>query len=83
MLVGGFVAGRTDLVVAGALGSAADVALRAMLCARLGQPRLGAVLHPLGATMLLGIQWYSLLRNAAGRTSEWRGRRYVTSRPVT
>lgn len=82
VLIGGLVAGRTDLVVAGLLGSAANVALRVALCARLGQPRLGAALHPLGATMLLAIQWYSLLRNAAGRASVWRGRRYVTTRPV-
>ena len=78
-LVAGCVVGRPAWIGAGAVGSAAGFALRALLVARLGQSRLGALLHPLGAALLLANQWWSLLRNAAGRTSEWRGRRYVAA----
>ena len=40
---------------------------------------LGALLHPVGVVLLVSIQWFALLRNALGRPSTWRGRRYPTA----
>ncbi len=40
------------------------------------QPIGSALLHPLGVLALLGIQWLALLRQFAGKPSEWKGRKY-------
>lgn len=41
---------------------------------RFGQSALGALLHPLGITLLLMIQWYALVRHVVGRPVPWKGR---------
>ena len=41
---------------------------------RFRQPLLGAILHPVGITLLLAIQWYAFVRNMAGRPIPWKGR---------
>ncbi|MGC8551694.1 MAG: glycosyltransferase family 2 protein [Phycisphaerae bacterium] len=41
---------------------------------RFGQSALGALLHPLGITLLLIIQWYALLRHVMGKPLPWKGR---------
>jgi uncharacterized membrane protein len=38
---------------------------------------LSALLHPLGVAFVLVIQWWSLLRAAAGVRATWRGRAYT------
>jgi len=43
---------------------------------RFHQSILGAVLHPLGISLLLAIQWYALGRKLLGRPATWRGRIY-------
>lgn len=50
---------------------------------RFRQSPLGAVLHPLGVTLLVAIQWYALTRSLLGRPASWRGRSYdrKNSRP--
>jgi glycosyltransferase involved in cell wall biosynthesis len=48
--------------------------------ARFRQPFLGAILHPVGITLLLAIQWYALVRSLLGRRSGWKGREYVPAR---
>lgn len=80
LLLGGLVAGQPAVAAAGAVGSAANLALRLLLCVRVGQPLVGALLHPIGAALMLANQWTSLLRDRLGRQSEWRGRRYVGPR---
>lgn len=45
---------------------------------RFRQSPTGAVLHPLGVTVLLAIQWYALLARLVGRPARWKGRGYVT-----
>ena len=35
---------------------------------------LGALLHPVGITMLVGIQWYATIRTWVGRPVGWKGR---------
>ena len=34
------------------------------------------MLHPVGILMLLGVQWYALVRQGLGRPVEWRARVY-------
>ena len=45
------------------------------------QPLDSALLHPLGVTVLLVIQWLALARQLAGKPAVWKGRAYVTSAP--
>ena len=47
---------------------------------RFRQPLLGALLHPLGITLLLAIQWYALIRRMVGVQSSWKGRSYAVAK---
>jgi hypothetical protein len=40
------------------------------------QPLLSALLHPVGVTMLLALQWYALLLKLAGQQVTWKERAY-------
>ena len=77
LLITGLVSERPGVAWAGGIGLAANWALRFLLCARFKQAWLGAWLHPLGAMLVLAIQWVALVRYLRGRPSEWRGRRYL------
>jgi len=46
---------------------------------RFRQPLGSALLHPLGVVALLAIQWNALVRQLAGKPSEWKGRSYGTT----
>ena len=63
--------------VAGA-AAGAGLATRLLLAARFRQSLAGALLHPVGVTVMLAIQWAALVRSARGRPSVWRGRVYPT-----
>lgn len=41
---------------------------------RFRQSVVGAMFHPLGVAMLLGIQWYALVRSVLGMPIGWKGR---------
>jgi hypothetical protein len=67
------------------LGYAPGLAIAAVILAYL--PRLlgvwlfrqsvvGALLHPLGITLLIILQWYALIRSLVGRPATWKGRSY-------
>ena len=43
---------------------------------KFGQPVGAALLHPLGVTVLLVIQWLALIRHFTGKPSVWKGRSY-------
>lgn len=43
---------------------------------RFRQSLLGALVHPLGVTLLMAIQWHGLLRLVFGRSTSWKGRAY-------
>lgn len=43
---------------------------------RFRQSLVGALLHPVGVTILVAIQWYALLRSVVGRPATWKGRSY-------
>ena len=65
-----------SLFVPAAIGVAANLLLRGLLVRRLGQPLVGALLHPLGAALVLAIQWQALARHLSGAPSRWKGRSY-------
>ncbi len=85
LLFGGQIAPFLWLPLALTGGSAAAAALatvsvaltlgvRLLLTARFGQSLGGALLHPVGILVILGIQWYALVQSWSGSTIEWRGR---------
>ncbi len=57
-----------------ALALAAGWNARLAAAARFRQPRLGALLHPLGIALFLAIQWHALARHLAGKPAVWKGR---------
>ncbi len=63
-----------SLLLAGAV--VASYLPRVIAVRRFSQPRVSAVLHPVGILMLLGVQWYALVRQGLGRPVEWRARVY-------
>ncbi len=63
--------------VPAALALGCGIGLRLLLAARFRQPALSALLHPAGVGGLLALQWWSLLRRAAGGRATWRGRAYT------
>jgi hypothetical protein len=70
----------TEPGVLSAAAVAASLGLRFFLAWRLRQPMLSAVLHPIGVTALLVVQWAALIRTARGRPATWRGRAYPAHR---
>ncbi len=46
---------------------------------RFKQPFLAALFHPLAIFLLLGIQWYALLRSILRMPATWKGRSYSTT----
>jgi hypothetical protein len=59
-------------IAAGAAGL--GLATRALLALRFRQSWLGALLHPVGVTLIVAIQWQALWRKLRGRRPEWKGR---------
>jgi len=49
---------------------------RMLAVRRFKQPVISALLHPLGVTLLLMVQWYALVRQISGRPVAWRARSY-------
>jgi hypothetical protein len=69
---------RQDAVAAG-LATLATILLyypRAAGISRFRQPLAGALMHPVGMTLLVALQWYGLLRTTLGRPAIWKGRSY-------
>ena len=50
---------------------------RLLAVRRFKQPLKSAIIHPLGITLLLCIQWYALTRQLLGRPVGWRQRNYT------
>ena len=48
---------------------------------RFRQSLVGAMLHPIGITLLVAIQWYAFVRKALGKPSRWKGRGYADAAP--
>ncbi len=52
---------------------------RVLAFRRFQQPLGSILLHPLGVTAMVGIQWAGLIRFLRGRSASWKGRRYQPS----
>ena len=76
LLAGAVAAASFSLFVPAAIGVAVNLLLRGLLVKRLGQPVVGALLHPVGAALVLAIQWQALTRHLSGTASHWKGRSY-------
>ena len=59
-----------------ALAVMASYLPRLLAVRRFEQPLQSALLHPLGISMLLAIQWYALVKQIFGRPVAWRARAY-------
>ena len=65
-------------VWATALAAAVAAFLPRLLASRrFRQPLRSALLHPLGITVLLALQWYALVRKLRGGAISWRSRAYA------
>jgi hypothetical protein len=56
------------------LGTVLVYGTRFLLALRFRQSWLGALLHPLGAAVVVAIQWFALLNGLRGRSVPWKGR---------
>ena len=54
------------------------ITTRLVLALRFRQSIVGALLHPLGVTILVAIQWYSWFLRRAGRGVAWKDRAQAT-----
>lgn len=63
----------TGLIAGAAL---AGPAFRLFLAMKFRQDPVGALLHPVGVTVLLAIQFWALVLELRARPAEWRGRSY-------
>lgn len=61
-----------------ALAVVASYLPRLLAVRRFKQPLLSALLHPLGISLLLVVQWYALARQIFGRPVAWRARAYAS-----
>ncbi len=70
---------RKDALILLALvfAAIADWGIRFASARRFRQDWRSALLHPLGIVLLLGVQWYALVRKLSGRTVSWRNRAYA------
>jgi Glycosyl transferase family 2 len=78
LLIGGGL-GSVVLWTAAALGVFANLWQRLLMRQRFAQPWSGALLHPVGAVLVLCINGWAALRHLLDRPSVWRGRRYQRS----
>lgn len=77
MVAGWLVEGNGSLAFAlGWLGTFPGLFIRLAGIPRFKQPVLGAILHPLGISLLLIIQWQARLMAWTGMRFSWRGRSY-------
>jgi hypothetical protein len=75
MLVVGFLRDWPMAVLAmAAAGAIFTLCARVLLAFRYAHPPLAVLLFPLGAAVLVAIQWHALLRRLRGRRPNWKGR---------
>jgi hypothetical protein len=65
-----------DAAALAALAALLAYAPRWLGAARFRQSAVGAILHPVGVTLLVAIQWYAFCRKLVGAPASWRGRSY-------
>jgi hypothetical protein len=65
----------------GAIGAVLFALIPRLIAAlRFDQSLFGALLHPIGVTVLLAIQWYALIRSMLGWPTGWKGRTYMRAK---
>jgi len=72
-------------IVVAAIAAGVSLLPRWLAARRFRQSWLGALLHPLGITLFVGVQWWSLARRLFKQSPTWKGRRYdqfATARPT-
>ena len=86
LLVGGHVLPPIVAVIAWLAGASGDTMRLALIAAALSwimrflmtvvfrQSWLGAILHPYGVAVLMGLQWVAFFRWRSGKKVSWRGR---------
>jgi glycosyltransferase involved in cell wall biosynthesis len=67
------------VLIPAAIGTAAAYLPRLAAVRRFRQPLDGALLHPLGISIFLVLQWVALGRKMLGRPAGWKGRTYGAS----
>ncbi|WP_375262686.1 glycosyltransferase [Palleronia sp.] len=75
-LVAALVAGSATAATLSALAVLLVYGARAAMARRLDQSWLSVLLHPVGVSVLLAIQWTALVRARRGVQASWRGRQY-------
>lgn len=65
---------RTSIIILAVIATLLSYWPRLMAAFRFRQSMLGAMLHPLGMSLLVIIQWYALARYMLGKPIAWRGR---------
>jgi glycosyltransferase involved in cell wall biosynthesis len=79
LVVAGLVSGsRAAWWSIAVVATAVGMGTRLVLAVRFRQSIIGALLHPLGVTILLAIQWYSWVLRRAGRGVAWKDRAQAT-----
>jgi hypothetical protein len=73
LLLGGYGSPATMACVA---AIAMSMAVRLIAVRRFDQSLSGALLHPVGVSILMAIQWYALASSLLGRPARWKGREY-------
>lgn len=63
-----------DVLGMAAAGALFALCARALLAVRYAHPPLAVLLFPLGAAVLVAIQWHARLRRLRGRRPNWKGR---------
>jgi len=63
-------------IVSCALAISMSLAVRLIAVRRFDQSLFGALLHPVGVSILMAIQWYALGSLLLGRPARWKGREY-------
>ncbi|MBA3960755.1 MAG: glycosyltransferase [Chthoniobacterales bacterium] len=74
-----FTSNSNAVRVVSALGIAFAFLPRLLAWRRFRQPLVAAVLHPLGISALVGLQWFGLIRHLLGRPAIWKGRAIFSS----
>jgi hypothetical protein len=75
----GLIVPATVMLLAGALMFPVTLVARFVAAWRFRQSWLGALLHPVGVTLLVAIQWYALVRSWLRMPAPWKGRAYAAA----
>jgi hypothetical protein len=70
-------------IIIAAIAAALSLLPRWLAALRFRQSWLGALLHPLGIILFVGVQWWSLARRLSKKAPSWKGRTYDQFAPAS